>query len=178
MTETIRNAKCNYEKSSFANCKNDIKGTWKLINRLILDKKVSNSVSSVNVGGSVTSDPRTVAQGFNDYFSSIASLLDSNIPHSVSDPTVNIDVNLTNSLFLNPVTPYEIIDIVRSLKNCTYGLYHVNTKMFKLVTPFLCQHMSFLINQSFSSCIFPDILKKAIVVPIHKSGDESVIGNY
>ena len=73
LTETIRNAKKQYQHDSFMRCKNDIKGTWKLINNLVLNKKCSKTISAMNVGGSETTDPKVIAQGFNDYFSSVAS---------------------------------------------------------------------------------------------------------
>ena len=68
----------------------------------------------MNVGGSETDDPKVIAQGFNDYFSSVASLLDANIPSPVSDASMNVEVNLVSSMFLTPVTPSEIVDMVNT----------------------------------------------------------------
>ena len=38
--------------------------------------------------------------------------------------------------------------------------------------------ISRLINKSFLTCIFPDVLKKAKIIPIHKKGSKQEVGNY
>ena len=38
--------------------------------------------------------------------------------------------------------------------------------------------ISRLINKSFLTCIFPDVLKEAKIIPIHKKGSKQEVGNY
>ena len=178
LTDTIRKAKRQYQNDSFYRCKGDLRKTWKLINDVILDTKFKKFVPIVNDNGSEISDRREIAQNFNNYFCNVANLLDSTIPAQLSDPRDNINVNLSSSLFFNPVNPFEIINIVNKLKNSSYGLYSIPTNVFKSVIDVLCLPLSVLINQSLSTGIFPDSLKKAVVVPIHKSGSESELSNY
>ena len=82
----------------------------------------------------------------------------------------------SNSAFLYPTTPLEIINVVSKLKGNKAPRYD------DIITP-NCQisdwHYSTSIgNASFSQGIFPDALKFAKVVPIFKSDDKSVLSNY
>jgi len=54
--------------------KNNLKGTWRIINQLI-DKKKQNHTFSISVNGSVITDKVSIASHFNSYFTSVADNL-------------------------------------------------------------------------------------------------------
>ena len=60
----------------------------------------------------------------------------------------------------------------------TTGHDDVSVKMLKLSSCVIANPLSHLINRSFNDCIFPDSMKVAQVVPIHKKNSTLEKGNY
>ena len=82
------------------------------------------------------------------------------------------------SIYFHPVGSAEIIGIVKKLKNSYHGLHDVPCKILKLAINYLSMSISHIVNQSIVQGIFPDVLKKAIITPVHKSGSKQEISNY
>ena len=79
-TTTLHHAKNSYFQRKFPECSNNSRDTWKTLNSLIRCKKTSKHVA-LNHNGSSISDPSAVAEVLKNYFSNIASNVDSDIPH-------------------------------------------------------------------------------------------------
>ena len=103
-----------------------MKGTWRLIDGLILNKQTHKSVSSILIDDTEVKDDFSIAQHFNDYFCNIAASLNSNISPPLCDPVNNININLMHSIYLSPVSPSEIVDIGTSLKNSFYAVSYTH----------------------------------------------------
>ena len=56
-----------------------------------------------------------------------------------------------------------------------YGIYQI---LLKHIKNEICRPVTLLLNQCLTNGIFPDKLKIANVVPIHKSDDETMLNNY
>ena len=82
-------------------------------------------------------------------------------------------------MFLFNVNKKEIIDIVNSFENKLskdkdgFNMYIMKKIVNQVVDPFL-----HICNLSFNKGIFPDAMKVAKVIPIHKSGEKNVFNNY
>ena len=74
-----------YFQRKFTECSNNCRDAWKTLISLIRCKKTSTDVT-LNHNGSSISDPSAIAEIFNDYFSNIATNLDSDIPRSNISP--------------------------------------------------------------------------------------------
>ena len=109
-----------------------------------------------------------------------------NIPHtegSHRDFLSSIVKSTSNSIFLYPTTPHEIIELVSTFKaNKSPGYDDVLPKIVKSVIHSffytIAEPLSTSINVSFDQGIFPDALKIAKVVPIFKSDDRTIVSNY
>ena len=73
----LRHAGNNYFQRKFAECSNNSRDIWKILNSLILYKNTSKDVM-LNHDGSTVSDPSAIADVFNNYFSNEASNVDCN----------------------------------------------------------------------------------------------------
>ena len=81
-------------------------------------------------------------------------------------------------MYLEDVTPEEIIQISRTLKQShSSGYDQINPALTGLSIPRITQILAAL-NCSFCSGIFPDDLKNAKVIPLHKSDSKENIANY
>ena len=76
-----------------------------------------------------------------------------------------------NSFFISPVTHSEIEDIIISLKNGkSTGPFSIPVKLPKLIKFDISRPVACIFNESIPLGIFPDKLKRAKVIPIHKKG--------
>ena len=85
---------------------------------------------------------------------------------------------INHSIFLNPVTPDEIISIIKSLKNGAPGYDEINATTLKLCISDIAMPLSFICNRSLVEGIFPSELKLANVIPLFKSGNPMLFNNY
>ena len=76
-----------------------------------------------------------------------------------------------NSFFISPVTHSGIKDIIISLKNGkSAGPFSIPVKLLKLVKSDISRPLACIFNESITLGNFPDKLKCATVIPIHKKG--------
>ena len=84
-----------------------------------------------------------------------------------------------NSFFISPVTHSEIEDIIISLKNGkSTGPFSIPVKLLKLVKPDISRPLACIFNESITLGTFPDKLKCAKVILIHKKGAHIDPSNY
>ena len=110
----IRSKSSNY-KLKFEQCQGDIKKTWKRINDLLKPKFNSNESIVIKKDNVVVSDPQSVAESLNAYFSTIANNLDSVMPHSQRSPTANMGPPSVQSFFALPSSSNEVHKLLMSL---------------------------------------------------------------
>ena len=180
LNHVIRFSKKNYFNDKFNNCKNNAKGTWSIINEL-LNKRSSNSVSSFSDGDNPVTDPKTIANSFNDFFVNIGPTLASNINGNKSfDEYLEPNKSILSSLFLNPVTINEVFKVAYSClkSNKSAGSDNLKPGIIRLVIHHIVQPLTHISNLSFITGIFPNRLKIAKVVPIYKKDDPHVYENY
>ena len=89
-----------------------------LLNRSVRNRE---SIKLKNEDGNIISRSSEVAAKFNEYFSSIASNIKTQISARLTfDPggfQNFLQAPTSNSIYLNPVTPSEVQDVINKLKN-------------------------------------------------------------
>ena len=97
------------------------------------------------------------------------SNLDKTIPRTRKSPIDYLKNMNGNSMFLAPVTTQETEVIIQSLntKN-SIEPYSIHVFLLKILSKHISKPLSYLVNLSFQTEIFPDYLKVAKVKPIHK----------
>ena len=153
------------------------KKQWKIMNQVISNSKPKNKISKLKLGNKTITSNNLISEAFNDYFCSIAEKLKMQIPipttpnhkHTSTHPTLNF-------IFLEPCTISEISDIIKKLKNSSTSDY--NVAVIKQVNNILSHLLCQTINSSLTHGIFPQVLKTAKVIPIHKSGSKADVSNY
>ena len=114
---------------------------------------------------------------FKEKFVSISKILATSIP-TVPFTTEGL-CNNEKSLFFYLTDSLEISKIVRNLKNHkAAGFDGLTAKNIKVSLDVICDTLTYLINESLSSGVFPKLLKTAKVVPIFKSGKKSNCEKY
>jgi len=78
-----------------------------------------------------------------------------------------------------PVDVHELSQIITRLnitKSASYD--NIGPKLLKCILPYVLQPLLFMYNMSFSTGVFPDILKIAKVLPSYKKDDPHQPCNY
>lgn len=176
----LQSSKLAFHAKLISSSDNQSKVVWNIVNQESGRKsKIQTHNTTLNVGGVLISDNKLVAETFADYFSSIArTSLDNKYGHLVSLSCTSSPLH-NNTFFFHPVDSYEVIDTIRSLKNKkSVGADFISVRMLKSMSEYIAEPFSNLINLSISSGCFPELLKHATVIPVHKKNDMEDVSNY
>ncbi|XP_045460873.1 uncharacterized protein LOC123671201 [Harmonia axyridis] len=153
---------------------NKTRAIWNIIrNQTGKSKENTENVSVLN------------AEKFNKFFSEIGEIISKQCNPSVDQASTMLRKNKgrlsssCQSMFLEPTTASEVSNIVCNLKNKKSGdVYGLNSELFKQIYPILSDALCEVLNMCMEQGIFPQELKIARVVPVHKKDDVDEEGNY
>lgn len=157
---------------------NKSKATWKIINQIKNNYPKESVHQLYNNNNILINDPTDIAQTFNDFFLDIninKTNSNNNNEQILSDKmTLN-----SNSIFMMPVAPLDIHQIIKTLKNTNSSGYDgIMTKIIKDVGEIICEPLSYCVNLCIEEGVFPDKLKISVIKPIFKKGDKTNMNNY
>ena len=179
LNRTLKKSKEMYYENKFTEANSSPKTHWKLINEVLNKSKKNNGFPAhLNIDGAVTNDTEVILNTMNTYFSKVGSVTASKIPHT--NTTFNsylTDTHLNNFQF-SQITPAEVKTLLNKLENKGCDTSTVPNKILKLVSEHISIPLSHIFNACLNQGIFPTILKKAKITPIHKAGDKAEAGNY
>ena len=174
----VRKTRDKFYMDSFSDNQSNPKKSWEIIKNLAGFKNRENRcVSSLDINGENVTDSEAIANSFLDYFSTVASNLDSNLERTNQCPLQDITRN-NRSMFLFPVSEEECLKIVRKLKITKAALDEIPVKIFKSISLLIVEPLCRIVNLSLVSGSFPTIFKIARITPIHKKGSKSSLKNY
>jgi hypothetical protein len=111
------------------------------------------------VNNELISDPSTIADKFNDFFTNIGPRLANKIPVTNIKATQFLKGDHQNSFFFPPVSEPEIIKVISDLKNShSKGSDNIPVNLVKCCAVELSSILTHLNNESLSTGIFPDVL--------------------
>ena len=176
----IRSSKKDYYNNLLENHKNNIKGLWSILNKIIKKGALSTNYpqSFIDKSNTIT-NLNEIANGFNDFFVNIGPSLASEIKTTDTVPADEWGFCNPNSLFLRPVDEQEVMETVSKSKNKTstdcndLSMSVLKRIMDTIVKPFTC-----ICNLSFRNGVFPNQMKKAKVIPVFKAGNKQHFTNY
>lgn len=180
LCELLRLSKTNYFKNKInQNGAIDLKKTWNVVREIANDScKASSKMNLVLPNGELTKTSFESANCFNSYSVRVGNDLAAQID-PIADSYVPSEKINNHVFILTPVTDDEVSKLICSLKsNSSCGPDGISAKTLKIAKDFITQPVTHLVNCSFKSGKFPNALKTAHVIPIHKGGDKSLPENY
>ena len=174
----IRNHKIKYYSDLFSKCKNNLTQTWKIVNNILSRKSHKQDIRKITCNNETYTDNEQIASIFNEFFCNIGTEYDNNIPPISLDPCHYININQSDSFFLEPVSPLEVGCHIRQLKNSKQDINSISIPIFKENYEFISDKIADLINNCFCTGKFPSILKKATVLPLFKKNEPDILSNY
>lgn len=177
---SLLETKKNETKSKIESSDNKTREIWKIVNHETTAAKKSSEITIYKNDEPI--DPEETCEIFNDYFLSVPNLVIRELERGLNDNLPNSQVTeILNpeTIYLSPITEEETLQCINKLKDKpSSGYDNISSILIKKVKFHLVKPLTFLINKSFEEGIFPNELKIAKVVPIHKDGDNSDIQNY
>ena len=180
----IKKSKNKYYCKYFEQYKTDSQKQWNMLNSLLNRQRKNITIKKLtDKDGNTVSSPMQIAETFNNYFANIASTIkEKNCNLSqVSNSSLH-GTYLHNkshaTIHLRPLDSAEIVSYITDLKNKSTS----DTKICALKTandiPNFSHVIASVIEASFVQGIFPQQLKLAKVVPIHKNSKKTDVANY
>ena len=171
-----------YYKEKIQNCKNRMKELWKVINTVLGKAKHKGSViSHISVNGIKTYNLKTIANEFDEFYSTLGSDLVKQIPkgHTNIDTYIRQIPHTDASLIIKPVTVPEIEKIISHLPNKTsHGHYKISNRFLKQLCPSISFPLCEIFNQSLAEGRFPCAMKMPEVTPLYKEKAFDEVINY
>ena len=159
-----------------------MKETWKLINNIMnkRKKKITVIKKMKCENGTVVTDQEQICNVLNKHFVLNGPKLARNIPNSDKIATDFLrEQAVTESIFMSPTDKEEKEKIIDKLKlGKASGPDGISVSFVKHGKETISNVLVKLINECLLSGVFPKCLKRALVVPIHKSGPKDSPDNY
>ena len=178
----IVQAKKIYYSNVFHMYKSSMKKTWQIINETLSRKKVDNMLPDTFIkNGNELSDPKEIANAFNEYFSKIGSNLASNINCTEDGQSYKVYLqNPTLKKFaFKKVNDNEVLSIINKLKNKkSRGADNISNQLLKTIKQELCKPLTIIINQMIETGVYPEKFKISKITPIYKKNERTNIANY
>lgn len=170
-TQSIRLAKKTYNNNLVNRSDNKQKTIWNIINSTRKSTKEGDANTNIS------------PDRFNDYFVNVATDLVRKQGLGINRSSNHIHLHpagLPHKCFnFTEVTLIEVRDIVAGLANKkAKDKFGLSVHLMKTVRELIVAPLTKLINLCFRDCVFPTVLKDAIVIPIYKKGERENVSNY
>ena len=181
LKQNIRLAKKKYYHDCFDKFKYDMKNMWSTIKDIINKSKSNDTFPKYFMINDIqVNDPKTIANAFNNFFTGIGPKLANTIvpPLNKCYKDYLCHPVLSNFQFKH-ITVENVKLIIDNLKSkSSTGIDQLSNKLFKLIKDELVPPLTLVINQIFSTGIFPHKLKIAKVIPLFKKDKNYILDNY
>ena len=174
----ITNQKNMFLHDKLQQASGDSSKIWKILNNTVKIKESNSELTSLLVNTKEITDDKIIANTFSEYYRNAATILAGNINFTPNEHERYLELNNLQWGF-NLVNEESISKTILSLKpKKSSGFDEISNKMLKFCNRELTKPLLILINKSIRDGEFPDCLKIAKLVPIHKKGDKRLVENY
>lgn len=180
IVKLIKRNKKNNQAATLEKFMSKPKELWRELNKVIFNRSShsSNHFCILDNGVLQTSD-KAVAECFNTHFASIPHYITKNFNKPVPSDFEYLEYHTQHPFVLESVTDLEVKNIIKELKiDAASGIDNISSKVIKYSSNFIVPVLTKIINDSFVNSTFPQCLKIAKVIPVHKSGSQLDLNNY
>ena len=156
----------------------NLKKTWQIINESLNRRKGKRDFPQEFqlANGTLISEPKQIANAFNDFFISVG---DTGQINAAVDFNQYMPAKPNCKLTFQPITVDITSRIIDSLKpKISTGVDCISNKLLKFVKNAISEPLTIIINQMLNTGVFPDLLKISKVIPIYKKEDDTMFSNY
>jgi hypothetical protein len=173
--DLLKKLKNAYNKNELHSAGNNSKLLWRHVKNVTYLTKKHESNSSLLT---ISSSPLDSVNCVNKHFANVGKSLAERISMRAYIQPISCTKSL-HSFCLISTDEDEIANIILGLKDDSApGWDNISNKILKRFRHILVPPLTYIFQQCLSKGIFPKCLKKAIVIPIYKTGNKSIIKNY
>ena len=145
---------------------------WTILKTFYNKRKIP-LIPPLLVNNSFVTDFKAKANLFNDFFCKQCT------PVANDSTLLTLLETLNEILSSIDIIASDIGKIIKALKvNKAHGHDEISVRMLKLCESAIVEPLYLIFKNCLSSNTFPDVWKKANVIPVHKKGDKQVLKNY
>ena len=174
----IKSAKVAYYNNYFNENLGNIKNAWKGVNMIMGKDSLSTEIKDITVDGMSYTSPSEICNVLNAHFVQVGP----NLANSIPEANINFDKYITpsqHSFSLMETTNDIVYRLIQSMPlNKACGLDGISCRLLKEAAPVITTSLTYIINLSIRSGIFPDDWKIARVSPVFKEDIKSDPNNY
>lgn len=175
----------NYYQRKFDPSRESIRSIWKTIKSVVGENNIKQSSFNIlDNEKNIVSNNVDVADCFNSFFidnieTICENIYSSDIDKNLSDMMIVGSSYNESTFFCDPILPSEILFEIKKLDNKnSRGVDNICNFTLKKCSLVLVDVLCSLFNRSLEEGIFPDKMKIATVIPLHKKGDTNNMNNY
>ena len=167
-----------YDKKQIESSINSPKSIQNVIYQKIgKNRKRNNNINYLTDSNKKISDPINIAEHLNKFFCSIGKNLSDKIRPPINEE-IKLPIMNSKSIFIEPTNHQEISNIICRMENKNGGIDNINDKTLKTLLEHLTEHLVHIFNHCIDKAIWPDVLKIAEIIAIHKSKEKHIATNY
>lgn len=175
LTSDLKKAKKDYYQMTFERIYDNQRKIWEVVNALTGKYRSGRCIEELTVNGEPLAGKR-LADAFNAHFINAGSY---ERPDVSTDNALTDGPSVPQSIFMRPTDSVEIENLIRKLKrNVASGIDEIGPAELKVVSPLICEVLSYIVNLTLTTGIFPKQLKLAKVTAIFKGGEINNLSNY
>ena len=149
----IRQSKNNYYKNFFENNKINSKTIWNGVNDLLFKHKNKQVNINLYENGELITDAMSVANKFNNYFTTIGPKLSNKIQNLGQHFSTFMPPKSDKGFYLSPTTHAEVALEIKSLSDSTSS--DILIKLIKSASRHISNILSHIFNHSFETGDYP-----------------------
>ena len=178
LTKLLRHAERKHYHDLLEEHKSDLKASWKIL-KTVINKGTKGKLPKLfRDGEKEVTNPKDIADRFNKFFTNIGPTLAKSISKSSSLPLKYLNEKIKESVLFSPVLENEVKNILMLLKNSAAGWDGFDVQIIKQIKDFIISPFTHICNLSITTGVFPRQMKIANIVPIYKSGDNTLFNSY
>jgi hypothetical protein len=158
VNQLMKDTKAVYYKHKLENSKTS-KEEYKTINDLLNKKSKSIVITEIKIGDAKITGDKNIADEFKKYFLTVGSKLSENLTLSEIDPLSYVTSTSEIFYFKNITNADLRNELVKAKTGKSAGLDKISNKLLKAAGEAIINPLTFIVNLSINTGIFPDELK-------------------
>ncbi|XP_062529771.1 uncharacterized protein LOC134200606 [Bombyx mori] len=175
----LKRLKRNFERNEIMRAKNNNKRLWDTLKKITYTSKSDYRANDLIQAASVADSLNCVNEYFVNVGKSLADRIDCNNSGNVDLVLDRVGNSGLGSFVLLNTDSNEVSRMIAGLKSkCSVGWDNISNDLLKQHCHLLATPLTYIFNLCLSNGTFPSCLKKAVIIPIHKSGERDKVQNY
>jgi hypothetical protein len=189
LNSLVQHAKNLHETTIFKKCENNPKKMWEFTND-ILGRKKKNNIDCLKHNDILITEGGEISSAIGNHFQSLFNTIEDNHTHIIQNEFLNYFgpesryntasiTQDTGSFHISNIEEEEVSLVIKSLNEIkSPGYDEISVKAVKIAAPYIINILTHIFNHSVNTGEFPEKMKVAKLMALHKKDDKTNLENY